>query len=170
MHLEAGWLWRENQDKNNTVFEIDVDVDPVYPMKGANGFAYGWFSASGGVGNPSGAYSSSGSYVQYEGLNGAAQPQNVGVGGRIIIFCNNFVNNGTIQANGVSAYSSPMYFSASGGASGGGAIDIFYGNSCRQALSLQWWDWRRPSRLFNCNPHGEGKVVMAETVQLPFLS
>lgn len=122
--------------QTNTVFEIDVDVDPVYPMKGANGFAYGWFSASGGVGNPSGRYSSSGSYVQYEGLNGAAQPQNVGVGGRIIIFCNNFVNNGTIQANGVSAYSSPMYFSASGGASGGGAIDIFYGNSCQQGIIL----------------------------------
>ena len=120
----------------NTVYESDVDVSTIYPMRGSPGYSYTYFSASGGVGNPSGAYSLEATFTRYSGHNGASQPQNIGVGGRIIIFCNTFINNGNIQANGVAAYSSDMFWSASGGASGGGAIDIFYSDSYQQGTLL----------------------------------
>ena len=48
---------------------------------------------------------------------------------RLIIFCNTFINNGSITADGVTAYSSDLYSGASGGSSGGGAVDIFYYDS-----------------------------------------
>jgi len=94
----------------NAVLELNASVDLTYPMRGAPGFAYSYYGASGGVGNPSGTGRYDESY-QYSGYPGNSQDQNVGVGGRIIIFCNNFINNGTITANGVDAYTSNMYWS-----------------------------------------------------------
>lgn len=116
---------------DNTTYESNCDVDAVYSMRGAPGFAYSAYGASGGVGNPSGTgeYKSNYNYSSYVG---AYQDQNTGVGGRIIIFCNTFINNGIIEANGIQAYSSTMYTSGSGGSSGGGAVDVFYFYSCQQ--------------------------------------
>jgi len=119
---------------DNTTFESNADVDPIYPMRGSPGFSYSWYTASGGVGNPSGAHAPANTYTQYSGHNGIPQTQNTGVGGRVIIFCNTFINNGNIQVNGVNAYSADMYWAASGGSSGGGAIDIFYADSCQQGI------------------------------------
>ena len=105
-----------------------TEVDTTYPMRGARGYgyrcnndcnAYGY----GGVGNPSGtAYDSWGNVI--------STTQNFGVGGRIVIFCTKFENNGTISANGITpANNSDGYDNrerSSGGPSGGGAIDVFY--------------------------------------------
>ncbi len=110
---------------SSLTYEEDIDVNPLYPMIGAPGKAYTYYAGSGGVGviSGTGEYKI---YYNHNGQNGVIQDQNTGVGGRIIIFCNNFINNGAIEANGVAAYSSDMYGGASGGSSGGGAVDIFY--------------------------------------------
>ena len=70
-------------------------------MRGTDG-VYGWPGVSttqrastGGVGNPPG--------ISFPGDSGSHY-QNSGVGGRVIIYCNTFENNGTISANGVSDY------------------------------------------------------------------
>ena len=110
--------------------EATSEVDTTYPMRGARGYAYGVNSEAnnvgyGGVGNPYGAsYHSNGSAVSYT--------QNTGVGGRVIIFCSTFTNNGSIYSNGVTAINSSVSTSSvkdaksSGGSSGAGAIDVFY--------------------------------------------
>ena len=98
-------------------------VGTVYPMRGSDANPNG-ACASGGVGNPSGINQGNG---QWTGK--PTTPQNVGVGGRVIIFCNNFTNNGSITANGVSSIkvsANDDSTSGYGGASGGGAVDIFY--------------------------------------------
>lgn len=99
-------------------------VDSTYPMRGANGqnLNSGESLYQGGVGNPPGI-----SYGNY------ASTQTFGCGGRIIIYCNSFTNNGTINVNGSSTKvmggktqeesSRGISF---GGASGAGAVDIFY--------------------------------------------
>ena len=104
-------------------------VDTIYPMRGSRGYgfradnnrySYGY----GGVGNPPGD--------AYESRGKISATQNIGVGGRLIIFCGKFENNGIINADGVtpknnSSSSSATYtYKSSGGPSGGGAIDIFY--------------------------------------------
>ena len=100
------------------------NVDTVYPMHGGNGYIYSYYGATGGVGNPAGQNSPLGGYWNYNGGNYVV-PQNIGVGGRIIIFCKEFINEGKISADGIDACVCRIYAAASGGASGGGAIDIF---------------------------------------------
>lgn len=144
---------------SNTVFESNVDVDVTYPMRGAPGFAYTYYGGSGGVGNPAGIglYNYSYCISGYAGYNGPIQDQSIGVGGRIIIFCNSFVNNGEIQANGVTAYSSNMWSSASGGSSGGGAIDVFYKDSCQKgSITTKGGD---SGRICGNNPAGQPYVI-----------
>jgi len=103
-----------------------INVDPIYPMRGSNGVnASDLFQ--GGVGNPSGL------------ANGSQTgKQNFGCGGRVIIFCTNFENNGTITVNGTATKqisTSAGYGGAGagwGGASGAGAVDLFYSNLIEQ--------------------------------------
>ena len=103
------------------------DVSTSMPMVGGAGYSYSYYAATGGVGQPAGANSPKNTYWDYSyGSSAYLSNQNVGVGGRIIIFCNNFTNNGKIEANGVNAVSSYVWGGASGGASGGGAVDVFY--------------------------------------------
>ena len=96
------------------------DVDEIYPMHGGAGGGYNtWGTNVGGVGNPA-------------GLNNgtiSTNLNNFGCGGRIIIFCSNFENNGTITVNGTSTKMAVDVSGTSnsyGGASGGGAVDLFY--------------------------------------------
>ena len=98
-----------------TYSDVGDDVDPIYPMHGGDGGHTGMYGTQSGVGNPLGKMYNNGSLTTF--------PQNSGVGGRIIIFCSKFENNGTISVDGVSAVYNNM---PSGGASGGGAIDVFY--------------------------------------------
>lgn len=93
---------------NNTTYEANCDVDSIYPMIGSRGYTYSRYAASGGVGSPAGAQAPTLVNANYGGHNGTTQDQNTGVGGRIIIFCNNFINNGNVQADGITAYSSDM--------------------------------------------------------------
>lgn len=105
-----------------------IYVDETYPMRGGNGVGYRCNNdcnafGYGGVGNPPGnGYDSWGNRI--------SATQNSGVGGRIVIFCSKFENNGTISSNGVTPVnnSSPTDRGerSSGGPSGGGAIDVFY--------------------------------------------
>lgn len=90
-------------------------VDSIYPMKGGDSKETnnpGYYQI-GGVGNPPG------------GGNGI-KTNNFGCGGRIIIFCINFINNGNITVNGTDTYVDTNY--GLGGASGAGAVDLFYTN------------------------------------------
>ena len=104
--------------------DISDNVDPIYPMHGGDGGHNGiapYTENQGGVGNPPGT-----GYGIGESSNAANSNlwQNAGVGGRIIIFCTKFENNGTISANGVNCRG--ITNRCVGGASGGGAVDIFY--------------------------------------------
>lgn len=97
-------------------------VDEIYPMRASNGYITGGtYFAQGGVGNPIGSNTIGvGEYVR-------VMNNNFGCGGRIIILCVNFTNNGEINANGTSSNIVTGYATnAHGGASGGGAVDIFY--------------------------------------------
>ena len=102
-----------------------VDVNTTYPMRGGNSGG-GHYSAGGGVGNPVGANGGSGTGGSHNISN------NSGVGGRLIIFCSEFINNGTVSANGVATKQTadmskyPNTDQSWGGASGAGAIDLFY--------------------------------------------
>ena len=99
------------------------DVDATYPMRGGNGGEYHtWQYNEGGVGNPIGkTYKLSGQDVT------SSYGNNFGCGGRIIIFCSSFENNGTITVNGT-ATKKILTADAwgAGGASGAGAVDLFY--------------------------------------------
>ena len=93
------------------------DVDTTYPMRGGTGVTYtSADKVQGGVGNPIGLNSDN------------TRTNNFGCGGRIIIFCINFTNNGNITVNGTNAKKqSDIYWIArAGGASGAGAVDLFY--------------------------------------------
>ena len=101
-----------------------INVDTTYPMRGSKATHFSCYDSvfSGGVGNPSGA-------PNYTNVTKYTAPTDVGVGGRIIIYCVSFENNGTISANGVSNTWTCNKSTANignGGASGAGAIDIFY--------------------------------------------
>lgn len=102
------------------------NVDPIYPMCGGNGYSYTYYAASGGVGIPAGGNSALNTFWNYNTSGTYMNAQNIGVGGRIIIFCNEFTNNGIIEANGIGTALGKIYSGATGGASGGGAIDIFF--------------------------------------------
>ena len=108
----GGRFWKGNDEIFN--------VDSTYPMRGgkASQFnGYGYYNI-GGVGNPPGE--------NYNNNN----LNNSGCGGRIIIFCNSFNNNGTINVNGTATKNvgtnktDPSV--CPGGASGAGAVDLFY--------------------------------------------
>lgn len=96
------------------------DVDSIYPMHGGDGAPNNNQQGfnGGGVGNPVG--NAKGKTTDY--IN------NFGCGGRVIIFCNSFTNNGIITVNGTATknYSTVQNFTSFGGASGAGAVDIFY--------------------------------------------
>ena len=103
-------------------------VDQTYPMRGGRGVGgtSNDFRALGGTGNPCGT---SMHYSSWGGATTEQYDQGNGVGGRIVIFCTTFINNGIISANGIDANTDASVYGgqvAYGGASGGGAIDIFY--------------------------------------------
>ena len=100
------------------------DVDSTYPMRGGNASINNYSGAisGGGVGNPVGtSYESNGSVT-------SKYTQNFGCGGRIIIFCVSFINNGIITVNGTDSksFNFGKIYESFGGASGAGAVDMFY--------------------------------------------
>ena len=106
-----------------------VAVDSEYPMRGSAGnYSTGHDentrrNCCGGTGNPNG------NNVTQHGDSWVYSSPYSGCGGRIIIFCINFINNGIItvngtQSNGINGDSVRGW--APGGASGAGAIDLFY--------------------------------------------
>lgn len=109
-----------------------ISVNEIYPMKAGDAVRQkvSYYYASGGAGNPKGQNTevySGGTY--YESA--------FGCGGRIIIFCNNFKNNGIITANGTTnngLNGQSGMGNAIGGSSGAGAIDIFYRNIIEQGI------------------------------------
>lgn len=102
-----------------------ISVNSTYPMRGGQAKATA-DGAQGGVGNPIGVSTST------------AYKNNFGCGGRIIIFCVDFINNGTITVNGTATLkiSSSASYGGSGqgwgGASGAGAVDLFYNTLTKQ--------------------------------------
>ena len=72
------------------------------------------YGAGGGAGNPGGV-----------GVNGANNGGD-GTGGLLIIYADIYINNGVISADGVAGGASATRVPASGGASGGGSVNIFY--------------------------------------------
>lgn len=81
-----------------------------------------WFSQNvigiGGTGNPGGVGS-------VKNSTNASYSGNNGTGGLLTIYTDSFVNNGTITADGVAGRGCPSRTCATGGASGGGSINIF---------------------------------------------
>ena len=116
------------------------NVNTTYPMRGGNGATWNsWGLNEGGVGYTAGkTYGGSGTEItdtQY--IN------NTGCGGRIIIFCKSFTNNGTITVNGTNTKSFEYIIggiykddaknhTSYGGASGAGAVDLFYRDMVKQ--------------------------------------
>lgn len=96
-------------------------VNSIYPMRGGEPKNFdGAYNAAGGVGNPYG-----GNIHLYNAVPSMLSP--FGCGGRIIIFCSSFTNNGIINSNGTNqATYNDVRYTAYGGASGAGAVDIFY--------------------------------------------
>ena len=106
------------------------DVDATYPMRGGDPVKVRMADLAycvGGVGNP--VPSNYSLWAQPPDSN------NFGCGGRIIIFCNSFKNNGIISVNGTDTqlwfenkggYATNQDGSTFGGASGAGAVDLFY--------------------------------------------
>lgn len=91
-------------------------------------------SAGGGTGNPggNGVNVSTGFHIGVWTGTHSSHKGNDGTGGLLVISCNKYNNNGTIEANGVESRAVGLI---SGGASGGGSINIFYNefvknNSC----------------------------------------
>ena len=104
-----------------------ISVDSTYPMRGSNANGRDNSFYSGGVGNPVGSSHTA------SGYSSTSIPQGVGCGGRIIVFCKTFENNGNITVNGTSTIKinsiNDPYSGAGcawGGASGAGAVDLFY--------------------------------------------
>ena len=103
-----------------------TSANETYPMRGGNGYQEQGYFASGGVGNPKGNNTSAFS-------PGILIDNNFGCGGRIVIFCNQFINNGTITVNGTAAnIGTKNAGNCIGGASGAGAVDVFYLSSFKQ--------------------------------------
>ena len=111
------------------------DVDSEYPMHGGNVSGYNtWGYNVGGVGNPPGP-------TKAEYQESSQYRNNFGCGGRIIIFCSSFENNGEINVNGtatkkIRTYTDDNAPDTFGGASGAGAIDLFYTNILNQGNLL----------------------------------
>lgn len=117
-------------NKNNEYSEL-VSVDSTYPMRGGDGHGTNYDQMLtishllGGVGNPVGARGD---------LHSVELNNNFGCGGRIIIFCNSFENNGIINVNGTDTLQEKISSQNHiiGGASGAGAVDVFYTNLVEQ--------------------------------------
>lgn len=107
----------------------DSKVDSTYPMIGCNGVVSGYYSAMQGVGNPNGT-PSKGAYADYNGYIYSDTQSSIGygVGGRIIIFTNS-ISNVNLTSQGIDSQNGTGYHAATGGASGGGSINIFYTNN-----------------------------------------
>jgi len=102
-----------------------INVDSTYPMRASTFEDTGYYrdmtggahcSCAGGIGNPNGKPSNR-NPIEYASF---------GCGGRVIIFCCNFINNGIITVNGSESALTTTYDAVPGGASGAGAIDVFY--------------------------------------------
>lgn len=104
-------------------------IDTIYPMRGGVPGTNGWGNNEGGVGNP--VSDPTGRASTIDGFT-----QNFGCGGRIVIFCNNFTNNGTISVNGTNTKkptkTQAVDHDGYGGASGAGAVDLFYTTLVKQ--------------------------------------
>ena len=114
-----GWSgpWNYNPKSN---------VNTTYPMRGGDGDPNSGGEddeCGGGVGIPAGRNKTAGNHD-----NNYYSRQNTGVGGRVIVFCNKFINNGTITVDGTNANASNARYAmrSIGGPSGAGAVDIFY--------------------------------------------
>lgn len=106
---------------HNTSFN---SINSTYPMRGGNGVSHNNnYSESGGIGNPNGTYIIGSVNDNYKSSLNAAS----GVGGRLIIFCNNCIIS-NLKAQGVSHLPSIVrgVYLTIGGSSGGGSINIFY--------------------------------------------
>lgn len=120
-------------------------VSTEYPMIGSAGR----YAAGGGVGNPSGTTghdwgAQSGYY--YIGVN------NSGVGGRLIIFCCDFENNGIISADGVDTKACVRGLGfVTGGSSGGGAVDLFFTKTSQE---IEYQDDESISTIGNITANG----------------
>ena len=112
---------------------LGAAVNTVYPMRGGtygSNNGYSVYYVHGGTGNPSG----SSFYHKTWSGGGSDYGENYqtnGVGGRIVIYCNTFENNGTISSNGTNQRTPGPKpwgdgYLSNGGASGGGAVDVFY--------------------------------------------
>jgi len=118
----AGILHRgTSMDESGRSYFESVAPSTTYPMRGGvptRTPGEGYYSATGGAGNPYGGNI-------YGGYGGTNFETFFGCGGRVIIFCVNFTNNGIINVNGTNTktYSGS---NAYGGASGAGAVDLFY--------------------------------------------
>ena len=104
----------------NYDFSSTCGVSATYPMRGGDAATNAYWPNFGGVGNPAGTNST--------GKSATLTSQATGCGGRIIVFCNELSGSGNIQSNGSNsrAYSTSGDAVGLGGASGGGAIDLFY--------------------------------------------
>ncbi len=84
-------------------------------------------NSGGGTGNPGGNGASHESGMTLNEGNNAELKGNDGTGGLLVIYCNTFNNRGLCCANGVDSSSKKITATEpSGGASGGGSINIFY--------------------------------------------
>ena len=125
---------------NGTHGTGSFNANPTYPMRGisgrnlvtTSGFRCG---GPGGVGNYPGS-NVNGDYWSEK----YTVVQNTGVGGRIVIFCSSFTNNGTISSKGTDSRfgftGDKRTTGNSGGASGGGAVDIFYNSLVEEGTIL----------------------------------
>ena len=88
---------------------------------GAGGAAYAFYSSA-GAGNPGGASTRS--------VKGSD-----GTGGLLIIFADNYENNGTLKSTGSNGGNANTGWYSYGGSSGGGSINVFYNKEISKGLT-----------------------------------
>ncbi len=87
-------------------------------------------TAAGGTGNPGGMGITHVGNSSLDGIENATYKGNDGTGGLLVIYADEYQNNGKVEANGVGSTDSVAVANGvAGGASGGGSINIFY-NKC----------------------------------------
>ena len=136
---------------------IQCIPDSTYPMRGGASYyddSTGG-AASGGAGNPQGT-------TIYKGY-GTTPEAVIGCGGRVIIFCINFTNNGLINVNGSTQNTYDMGNArfANGGASGGGAIDLFYTTLLEQGTITA----NGGGGPYSYNKGGDGSITLSQWSQ-----
>lgn len=122
--IAYGMVWDQLIQKKKA-----ASVDQEYPMRGgASQLIYYdnnyQGNATSGAGNP---YAGTIHNRGYGSVGGDNHPP-FGCGGRVIIFCSSFENNGIITADGTSQTGFTGQVHGYGGASGGGAVDLFFTN------------------------------------------